>query len=224
MHAKSNGGRHIEEVILMSGLYFGDRDTEPRAAMVAHFVISKPLDKKMKLEKPLDIFVVNLHLTTLMGERQGIPQIDEQGSKIRLAQLDIVLNGIVSRYNNWRRAGYPFRAEKRQPGPKEDFERYSPIWILCGDLNFTPESVECATIQGRNFVDLNPRKGTGTKGSGFGSDATIACDYIFAGPKYISLEPLIIEQSIKRNPMPDYSVDVSDHYPLFAKVPLSTLG
>lgn len=224
IHAKPDGGRHVEEVILMSGLYFGDRNTEPRAAIVSHFVINRPLNKKMRLEKALDVFVVNLHLTTLMGERQGIPQIDEQASRIRLGQLDIILNGIISRYNDWRWAGYPFRSEHREPRPHEDFERHSPVWVLCGDFNFTPGSVEYATMQRNNFVDMNPRKGTGTKGSGFGSEATITCDYIFGGPKYIALEPLIVEQSIRRNPMPDYSVDVSDHFPIFARIPLSTLG
>ena len=49
--------RHfIEQVNLETGLYFGDRNTEPRAALVAHFMYNY----KGETEKPLDIFVVNL--------------------------------------------------------------------------------------------------------------------------------------------------------------------
>ena len=63
----------VEDVILMSGLYFGDRNTEPRAALVAHFVKPVLTKKKGKKIKPLDIFVVNVHLTTLKREREGVP-------------------------------------------------------------------------------------------------------------------------------------------------------
>jgi endonuclease/exonuclease/phosphatase family metal-dependent hydrolase len=216
---------HVHDVVLMSGLYFGDRDTEPRAALVAHFVITKNLVTGRQLKKPLDVFLVNLHLTTMMGEREGIPQIDSEGRRTRFAQLDIVLNGIVSRYNIWRRAGYPFRNEPRKAGRKEDFDRYSPIWILAGDFNFTPQSSEYGLLARMNFVDVHLDKGQGTKGKWFGfkGKPTITCDYIFAGPKYTSLDPLILEQTIKNNPKPLTQVRVSDHYPLFAAIPLTTL-
>ena len=217
--------KHVEEVILMSGLYLGDRNTEPRAASVSHFVIPGLYDATREKEKPLDIFVVNLHLTTLMGEREGIPQIDEEATRTRQRQLNIVLNGIVSRYNDWRRGGYRFRGERRAPEPWEDFDRLPPIWILCGDFNFTPESAEYAFIRRMNFVDLNPKKGRGTKGKGFGSKgkATIICDYIFAGPKYISMDPIFTRQMAMNNTEPIDRIKVSDHYPLVAKIPLSTL-
>jgi endonuclease/exonuclease/phosphatase family metal-dependent hydrolase len=227
-HIAPTDKRHVENVLLMSGLYFGDRNTEPRAAMVAHFVFGKNSDtrKKTEFEKPLDVFVVNVHLTTLMGEREGVPQIDHEASRTRLGQLHIVLNGIVSRYNNWRRGRYHFADSSGvlKPDEDEDFERHSPIWILCGDFNFIPESEEYQLIKRMNFVDGNPQKGTGTKGSGFGSKATITCDYIFAGLKFTSLDPLVIDEFIDANPKPDYDITVSDHYPLFAKIPLTTLG
>ena len=214
---------HVHDGILMSGLYFGDRNTEPRAALVSHFMVDEDDEKKKKLKKPFDVFVVNIHLTTLMKEREGIPEIDEKASKIRLAQLDTILDGIVSCYNDWGRGGYRFRGERRKPDKNEQFNRYSPIWILCGDFNFTPESLEYERLKRMNFVDLNPVKGKGTKGKGFGSQATITCDYIFAGPKYISLDSLIIGDSVRGNPPPDYAMKVSDHYPLFAEIPLTLL-
>ena len=77
-----------------------------------------------------------------------------------------------------------------------------------------------------NFVDVHEgNKGRATKGSGSGpkAKATLICDYIFAGPKFIALDPLIIEVSKEGNPKPDYSVKVSDHYPLFADIPLTYL-
>ena len=80
--APQNKNKHlIEKVHLDSGLYFGDRNTEPRAALVAHFIINpNPVGSSKATNtndcKPLDIFVVNLHLTTLMMEREGVPEID----------------------------------------------------------------------------------------------------------------------------------------------------
>jgi endonuclease/exonuclease/phosphatase family metal-dependent hydrolase len=221
--ATPDGLSHVEEVILMSGLYLGDRNTEPRAALVAHFTLDNGFAEGQNFTKPLDVFIVNLHLTTLIREREGIPKIDEEASLIRLSQLDIILYGIVSRYNEWRQGGYRFRGERRDPQPSEDFDRHYPIWILCGDFNFTPESIEYAKIKRMNFIDLCPSKGWGTKGSGFGSQATITCDYIFAGPKFVSLDAVITDEGIKGNPMPDYRIKVSDHYPLFAGVPLSNI-
>lgn len=221
MHIKATKNKHVEDVILMTGIYFGTRDTEPRAALVAHFMITKDLKTKRPLNKPLDIFVVNLHLTTLTSEREGIPDIDKKASNMRLKQLDIILDGIVSRYNIWRNRGYRFRDDLREPESTEEFDRHPPVWVIAGDFNFTPESLEYARIKRLNFVDVCPNKGLGTKGSGFGSDATLTCDYIFAGPKYIALDPMILNNAIEANPIPDYEIRVSDHYPLCAKIPLS---
>ncbi|HEV2722577.1 MAG TPA: hypothetical protein VG323_21320, partial [Thermoanaerobaculia bacterium] len=60
----------METVALESGLYFGDRNTEPRAALVIHLVLST-IGNDL-LPKPLDVFVINVHLTTLMLEREGV--------------------------------------------------------------------------------------------------------------------------------------------------------
>lgn len=213
--------RHfIEQVNLESGLYFGDRDTEPRSALVTHLVFNP----KSPNEDPLDIFVVNLHLTTLMMEREGVPEVDMKASRIRMGQLDVIFSGIVSRYNIWKQQGFPERGEHRQPESGETFKRHQPVWILAGDFNFTPESMEYETIKKMNFIDVHPNKGTGTKAKGKGKLATLTVDYIFAGPKFISLDPLITDHAILRNGPPDYSVKVSDHYPLFATIPLAIVA
>ena len=210
-----SGKRHfVEQVTIESGLYFGDRSSEPRSALVAHFIYNP------KPKKPLDIFVINLHLTTLLMEREGIPEIDIGASKIRLAQLDMIFRGIVSRYNRWKHQGFPQRGKPRRKKPSETYNRYEPVWILAGDFNFTPESIEYNTIERMNFIDSVPNKGSGTKAKGAGKRATIVVDYIFAGPKFISLNPLIIEDEIKNNKV-EHDAKGSDHYPMFAKIPLA---
>lgn len=210
-------GHFIEQVSLQSGLYFGDRDTEPRAALVAHFVYD--VVSKDGNIKPLDIFVVSIHLTTLTMEREGIPSVDAEASSIRLYQLNTIFNGIVSRYNSWRQQGYLERGKPRKPEEWETHDRYPPIWIVAGDFNFTPESVEYKTIQMMNFIDCVPIKGNGTKAKGTGLPATIVLDYIFAGPKFISLDPLITENAIRDNQV-SHNISVSDHYPMCATIPI----
>jgi endonuclease/exonuclease/phosphatase family metal-dependent hydrolase len=221
----------IEKVHLDSGLYFGDRNTEPRGALVAHLIYDPEIQAKetapTAVKKPLDIFVVNLHLTTLMMEREGVPEIDLAATAIRKTQLDIVFKGIVSRYNSWRRNGYPERGKPRKEQAGETFDRHSPVWILAGDFNFTEESEEYEFIRKMNFVDtvLPDRKvtfwGKGTKAAGVENDPTLTLDYIFAGPKFISLHPLIEEKGLGLNRViHDHSVRASDHYPIVSTIPI----
>ncbi len=210
---------YIEQVNLESGLYFGDRDTEPRAALVSHFIYNPEGEKGM----PLDIFVVNIHLTTLMREREGIPEIDMEASRIRLDQLDVIFRGIVSRYNMWKRLEFPERGKKREKKPGETFDRYEPVWILAGDFNFTQESLEYESLKRMNFIDVVPIKGSGTKARGVGNRASLTVDYIFAGPKFMSLDPLITEDGIRNNQV-DHDVRGSDHYPLYAIIPITPLA
>lgn len=206
---------YIEKVSLESGLYFGDRDTEPRAALVAHFVFNPK-------GKPLDIFVLNVHLTTLTMEREGVPEIDRRATKIRLSQLDIIFDGIVSRYNSWRRGGFRERGEHRDPAEWETFDRHEPVWILAGDFNSTPLSHEYKTIQDVNFMDVVLNKGAGTKAPGAGKEATLTLDYIFAGPAFVSLDPLIVSARIRGNHVED--IRVSDHFPMVANIPIWELS
>jgi len=213
----------VEHVHLDSGLYFGDRNTEPRAALVMHFICDpRPVDKP---SRPVDIFVVNLHLTTLMKEREGVPEIDSSAARNRLGQLDIIFNGIVSRYNSWRQDGYPERGRERKPEEHEDFNRHSPVWILAGDFNFTEESDEYMYIKKLNFIDTVPHNrkespwGKGTKAKGVGNDPTLTLDYVFAGPKFVSLDPVIEEKGINDNKViHDHEFRASDHYPVYSTI------
>lgn len=213
---------YIEKVSLESGLYFGDRDSEPRAALVAHFVYNtNPIEINGKNINVLDIFVINLHLTTLTMEREGVPEIDRKATKIRLAQLDIIFDGIISRYNHWRRGGFRERGELRKPEDWESFDRHEPLWILAGDFNSTPlspVSSEYKLIQDLNFMDMVPNKGCGTKAPGTGKEATLTLDYIFAGPKFLALAPIITEGLILGNNVLD--IRVSDHFPMIATIPV----
>ena len=204
----------IERVDLHPGLYFGDRNTEPRAAFVLHIVLW-PEDGSV-----LDVFIVNLHLTTLKGEREGIPDIDEKASEIRLNQLKLVLDNCVSPYNGWRGNDYILRDNLSHLQDDWDIKkRYNPVWVLAGDFNFTRESAEYQYLTRRNFVDIvTPEP---TKAAGLGKEPTIALDYVFAGPRYYSVNPRPSEEDLRRNRVQVYEeLRVSDHYPIVATIPV----
>jgi len=200
----------IEPVSLNSGLYLGDRDTEPRCALVTHFIYNP-----MGNPKPLDIFVVNIHLTTIMKEREEIPDVDLKATEIRMDQIEKLFCGIISSYNEWKEKGFPECGKKRNFGSSETDKRHQSLWILAGDFNFTPASLEYETIQKKDFMDVVPLKGLGTKSRGLGNKAAITVDYVFAGPKSIYLDP----EGISTNKVHD-DINVSDHCPVYAKIPL----
>lgn len=186
----------VEDVHLSTGLYTGDRDTEPRLAVVSHFVINAE-------RNPLDLFLINLHLTILKGENEGMAEKDSLGSHIRLIQVNTVMDEIVSRY-------------KTTAG---NFGKLA-IWVLAGDFNCAPQSPEVAKIQSLGFLDLNPNKGTGTRTNVPGQEATATLDYIFAGPQYTATIPVIIREQLHNNPEPVYRVALTNHFPLIAKLSL----
>ena len=188
-----------------------NRDTEPRYALVTHFIFNPKGNPK-----PLDIFVVNIHLTTIMKEREGISEVDLKATEIRLDQIAKIFNGIVSRYNLWKEQGFPECGDKRIIEDWETEKRHQPLWILTGDFNFAPTSIEYETIQKMNFMDIVPVKGLGTKSRGLGNIAALTVDYVFAGPKPISMD---IEEIRNNQVLPQ--VKVSDHYPMYAKIPLN---
>lgn len=211
----------MESVKLTAGFYFGDRNTEPRAALITHLVLSKFRRKRCDpveyLDKPLDIFIINIHLTTIKLEREGVPSVDQEASEIRMRQLDIVTNEIVSRYNAWAKGGYSGTSRKES----ETKKRHKPIWILAGDFNFTPESYEYRSLVSRGFIDLITDHKIGTKASGLGETPTLTVDYIFAGPKYEALNPDYVQKGITTNRVIfDDEVDISDHLPIIAAVPI----
>ena len=120
----------------------------------------------------------------------------------------------------WKQQGFTVRSKQREMKDGETYNRYNPVWILAGDFNFTPESEEYGTIQRMNFIDVVPNKETGTKAKGAGKPATLTVDYIFAGPKFISLDPIITSDGIRNNNV-EYTVECSDHYPMYAKIPIT---
>lgn len=212
----------MEVVALESGLYFGERNTEPRAALVVHIVLSQIGDEE--LPYPLDVFVVNVHLTTLMLEREGVPAVDEKAAQTRMRQIDSVLNDVISRYNEWRAQSFVIRGEHIPPNSKdgrvETHDRLPPIWIIAGDFNFTPESLEYATLVRRGFLSMVPGR---TKAKGLGNDPSLTVDYIFAGPRFEAIDPDRAEDFRENRNKVDVDDDtrVSDHFPLFASVPIS---
>lgn len=181
-----------EKVRIDTGLFTGYRDTEPRLSVVCHFV-----------KEGRDIFIVNVHLTTLRGEREGLPAIDRRGSRVRQHQISVILEGIVSRYNEWRK-------DQQIEEPSQP-----PLWILAGDFNATPDSEELQKLQEMSFLDIAPVKGLGTKRKKSHNYPTITVDYIFAGPTYHAFDPNQILQNLS-NHEPDYRCVSSDHYPVIA--------
>ena len=192
-------GLHQEVIRIDTGLFIGTRDTEPRIAVVSHFVL-----------QGRHVFIVNLHLTTLLKEREGFPERDCEGAEIRGQQLNIVLNGIVSRYNRWRESQHPVDPLNR------------PIWFLAGDFNATESSLEIEKMKRLNFLDLCLDKGAGTKRGKNGQNAALTLDYIFAGPAHYAFDPQSVNRLLKKTSLtPIYEITVSDHYPIIAKFPAS---
>lgn len=183
-----------EKVRIDTGLFTGFRDTEPRISVVYHF-----------FHEGRDIFVVNMHLTTLRGEREGLPAIDLRGSEIRRNQIKIVLEGVVSRYNEWRK----LQGESTSENP--------PLWILAGDFNATPNSVEIAEMETMSFIDVSPVKGLGTKRKKTNLTPSITVDYIFAGPTYHAFDPHVLAHSMLKIE-PDYRFTTSDHFPVISSL------
>ena len=114
------------------------------------------------------------------------------------------------------------------------------MWILAGDFNFTEESEEYQYIKRRNFIDsvknkegmLGGRRVKGTKAAGVGKPPTLTLDYVFAGPKFVALDPMIEEVGVQESKviyeeesMQDDLKNVSEHYPVLATInfqPLDT--
>ncbi len=142
-----------------------------------------------------------------------------EATRVRLNQLEIIFRGIISRYNVWKQQGFKERGEKRKMENGETIKRCQPVWIIAGDFNFTEESEEYHQIKRMNFIDTIGNKGFGTKAKGVGNDATLTLDYIFAGPRFISLDPLVTERGIKLGKVIDH-IKASDHLPIIAKIPI----
>lgn len=195
-HLKTGPKLEKEEVRIETGLFTGNRDTEPRMAVVSHFDLLKQ-----------DFYIVNCHLTTLKGEREGFPEKDHQGSLIRQEQINTILNGIVSRLNQDQHQLSNRSNKKKSPG----------IWIIGGDFNATPNSPEITKIQQMNFTRLCTNELT--KRSKKGNKPIIKVDYFFAGPCHYAFDPNILANN-KNNYSIAYELNLSDHYPIIARFPI----
>lgn len=209
-YAKAHASDRLqcELVPTETGLFTGNRDTEPRAAAVAHFVSSD------EGGKAIHVFIANLHLSTLHGEREGHTPRDRLGSQVRLRQLQTILEGIVARHVGW----------SQLLDPPVDLSNV--MWVVGGDFNASPQSAEIDRVRSFGFCDGNPNKGLGNKTSGFGNDPTHTVDYVFAN--YLQSWPRMMgkfEKTVAHNPVPDLSFRVSDHYPTIARLPvIGTIG
>lgn len=195
-HLKIGPELEKEEVRIETGLFTGNRDTEPRMAVVSHFNLFKR-----------NFYIINLHLTTLKGEREGFPEKDNQGSIIRQEQINTILIGIISRLNQDQQQRSSHLKKKVQPG----------IWIMGGDFNATPESPEIAKIQQMNFIRLC--NDAPTKRSKKGNIPIIKVDYFFAGPCHYAFDPNILLKN-ENYYFIDYELNISDHYPIIVRFPV----
>jgi endonuclease/exonuclease/phosphatase family metal-dependent hydrolase len=159
-------------------------------------------------------------------EREGVPSIDEEASQTRMRQLDTMLNGIVSRYNTWRKEGYRWKKESKKATESKVIrprttDRHTPIWIIAGDFNFTPESLEYLAMVRRGFIDMISNHTVGTKTSGLGETPTLTVDYVFAGPRFEAIDPKLAAESADANHV-EVTDDtrVSDHFPIIVSVPI----
>lgn len=131
----------FEAIRTTSSLYLGDRNTEPRYAIMGRAKL-----EILKEQEPNEIRYVNfinLHLTTLNGERLGNIKINRMASELRVRQLDIILNDVISAYQE----ADTFRLLRETNQRKED------IWIVGGDFNAIEDSEEILLMKRMGFVD-----------------------------------------------------------------------
>ncbi|MBF0264626.1 MAG: endonuclease/exonuclease/phosphatase family protein [Gammaproteobacteria bacterium] len=190
---------NYEVVRLENGLFTGSRNTEPRLAMIAQFHYQQT-----------DFFIVNVHLTTLKGEREGFLERDKQGSNIRQQQIEIISEGIISRLNHDRNHRINQKSKKNHP----------TIWILAGDFNAGPDSLEVTNIQQMNLTQLCDNKAT--KRAKNAKTASIKVDYIFAGSTYFDPKHSTINkifENVKSSYQVIDEIKISDHHPILVNFP-----
>jgi len=208
----------FEVVNAVPGLYLGSRDTEPRLMVMGRIKMGSP----ETVERYVNL--VNVHLTTLRGERTGIPSINREAQNMRLQQIDLLVNRIVSAYQG---------ADKhRIPRPKGE-QGKEDIWILGGDFNALPGSREIKELREAGFIDghdASKRKIIDPGGSHHDLPGTkwsledpgrrpIVVDYIFCGLEHTSFSPGQVDISDSQSPFrPQFAgTDLaSDHAVLFA--------
>ncbi len=138
------GDYHLcfEEINTTTGLFLGDRDTEPRLVIMGRMKVGvQGVDGRY-------LNFINVHLTTLKGERVGNIRLNRKGSSLRQQQLDLILENVISAYSEED----AYRIPRISSARKED------IWIVGGDFNALLDSEELISVKRMGFVDGNPDK------------------------------------------------------------------
>jgi endonuclease/exonuclease/phosphatase family metal-dependent hydrolase len=204
----------FEAIHTTTGLYLGSRDTEPRLVVLGRLKLPDPPGERY-------VNFLNVHLTTLKGEREGNIRRDRLGSRARMQQLDLILDNVISPYQE-----ADHRMPRVAPDQKED------TWVIAGDFNATPDSGELELARRVGFVDGNPDKHLeddtqrfqgqiGTKWSLNRLNAPpIATDYIMCGIQGSTFPEKGVSLVNSRRPykpgFPGSSVFEPDHAMLFA--------
>jgi len=210
----------FESIGFTPGLYLGSRDTEPRAVLMGRTRLESEGETRY-------LNFLNVHLNTLTGEREGSIRLNRMASSSRLRQIDLILDNVVSAYQEARQYKMPVSVT----GGKED------IWIIGGDFNATYDAEEIEHIRHMGFVDAIPDKRmyddypdspyhnqAGTKWS-IQSAATpaVVLDHIFCGLEHSTFPAGGIDVSSSRRPYRpqfDRTEFASDHAVLYAKIRL----
>ncbi len=213
------------EVVNMSvGSFLGNRDTEPRLA-----VFGRCCFRGRKNDTYVNF--INVHLTTLKGEREGSIRRNRLASEMRLGQLGLILDGIVSAYQE----SETWRVPRPRPGDAQD-----DIWIIGGDFNTTRESEEFRLMKSSGFLEavsdyaITDEEGNaeidGKEGTKWSIDKNqgvvgppIVVDYIFygiTGTTYPKNKTPPTTYAPRRPSFKGFESFQSDHAVLRAEIPI----
>jgi len=143
--ADEPGGEYhlcFEAINTTTGLYLGNRDTEPRLVIMGRMKIGSPgVDERY-------LNFLNIHLTTLKGERVGNIRLNRMASESRMRQLDLILDNVISAYQE----------ATAHRVPRVSGQRQEDVWVVGGDFNAASDAEEIALIKRMGFIDGNPDK------------------------------------------------------------------
>jgi len=210
----------FESIGFTPGLYLGSRDTEPRVVLMGRTRLESGGETRY-------LNYLNVHLNTLLGEREGSIRLNRMASSSRLRQIDLILDNVVSAYQEAKQYKMPVTVT----GGKED------IWIIGGDFNATYDAEEIEHIRRTGFVDTVPDKRIhdadpdspyhnqpGTKWSIHSSNIpAVVLDHIFCGLEHSTFPAGGIDVSGSRRPYRphfDRAEFASDHAVLYAEIRL----
>lgn len=216
----TDGVSCFEAISITTGLYLGQRDTEPRLVIMGRVKLESEGESRY-------LNYLNIHLNTLSGEREGNVRLNRRAGASRLRQIELILDNIVSAYQE--------TTHHRMPAGTQQSQR--DIWVIAGDFNTSPDSDEINMIRQSGFIDAIPDKRIedeypdralhnkiGSKWSLLDSQTPpINVDYIFCGLEQFTFAADGLDTTGSRRPLRPYFEDpafASDHAVLFAKIRL----